>query len=53
MKPEIRQEEQQPFDLPGQMAFFPDMEPDPAPNIVLQRPITPPELSQLEDWHLC
>lgn len=52
MKPEIRQEEQQ-YDLPGQMAFFPDMEPDPAPHILLQKPISPPELSQLADWQFC
>ncbi|MBR3448266.1 MAG: DUF4364 family protein [Oscillospiraceae bacterium] len=39
--------------LPGQMAFFPEMETeDPAPHIMLQRPIPPPELSQLEPWKL-
>lgn len=52
MKPEIRQDDPQ-YDLPGQMAFFPDMESDPAPHILLQRPIPPPELSQLEDWEFC
>ena len=52
MKPEIRQDDPQ-YDLPGQMAFFPDMEPDPAPHILLQRPIPPPELSQLENWEFC
>ena len=50
MKPEMRQDEQQQYDLPGQMAFFPDMEPDPAPHILLRKPIPPPELSQMEDW---
>lgn len=53
MKPEMRQDEQQQYDLPGQMAFFPDMEPDPAPHILLRKPIPPPELSQMEDWHFC
>ena len=42
-----------PESLPGQMAFFPEMETaDPAPHIMLQRPIPPPELSQLEAWKL-
>lgn len=42
-----------PESLPGQMAFFPEMETaDPAPHIMLQRPIPPPELSQLEPWKL-
>lgn len=53
MKPEIRQEDQEQYAVPGQMSFFPDMEPDPAPHIQLQRPIPPPELSQLEDWEFC
>ena len=53
MKPEMRQDEQQQYDLPGQMAFFPDMEPDPAPHILLRKPIPPPELSRMEDWHFC
>ena len=56
MKPEQQTEqmpEEQGFDLPGQMAFFPEMETaDPAPHILLQRPIPPPELSQLEPWKL-
>lgn len=40
-----------PESLPGQMAFFPEMETaDPAPHIMLQKPIPPPELSQLEPW---
>ncbi|MBP0967153.1 MAG: DUF4364 family protein [Oscillospiraceae bacterium] len=44
-----------PESLPGQMAFFPELETDtadPAPHIMLQRPIPPPELSQLEPWKL-
>lgn len=53
MKPEIRADEQQQYAVPGQMAFFPDMESDPAPRISLQRPITPPEISQMEDWEFC
>lgn len=52
MKPEIQPEEQS-FDLPGQMAFFPEYESeDPAPRIQLQHPIPPPELAQMEKWRL-
>ena len=52
MKPELQPEEQE-YELPGQMAFFPELETDdPAPHILLQRPIDPPELSQLEPWRL-
>lgn len=52
MKPDIQPEEQS-IDLPGQMAFFPELESDdPAPYIQLQHPIPPPELSQLEQWRL-
>ena len=52
MKPEQLPEEQS-YDLPGQMSFFPEMETaDPAPHILLQKPIPPPELSQLETWKL-
>ncbi|MBQ6042253.1 MAG: DUF4364 family protein [Oscillospiraceae bacterium] len=52
MKPDMQPEEQE-FELPGQMAFFPEMEPeDPAPYILLQKPISPPELSQMEQWKL-
>lgn len=52
MKPELVPDEQE-IDLPGQLAFFPEMEPaDPAPHILLQHPIPPPELSQLEPWKL-
>ena len=53
MKTENIQEDQHQYAVPGQMAFFPDMETDPAPRIQLQRPIPPPELSQLEDWEFC
>lgn len=50
MKPQIPPEEQS-FDLPGQMAFFPEYESDdPAPYIQLQHPIAPPEVSLLAGW---
>jgi hypothetical protein len=50
MKPEQLPEEEN-IDLPGQMAFYPELETaDPAPHIMLQNPIPAPELSQLEQW---
>ena len=46
-----RMNEQLPESLPGQMAFYPELETaDPAPHIMLQKPIPAPELSQLEQW---
>ena len=52
MRPDV-QPEAEGIELPGQMAFFPELETeDPAPHILLQRPIGPPELSQLEPWLL-
>ena len=52
MKPDLLPEEEN-VELPGQMAFFPEMETDdPAPHILLQNPIEPPELSQLAPWRL-
>lgn len=52
MKQEIQPAEQD-YDLPGQMAFFPEYETeDPAPHIRLQNPIALPVLSQLEQWQL-
>lgn len=53
MEKEIRQDDSQQYALPGQITFFPDMEPKPASHIQLQRPISPPKLSQLEDWEFC
>lgn len=53
MEKEIRQDDAQQYALPGQITFFPDMEPEPASHIQLQRPISPPQLSQLEDWEFC
>ncbi len=52
MKPDQTPELQE-YDLPGQMAFFPEMEPpESAARIRLQRPISPPDLSQMEDWKI-
>lgn len=53
MEMENRQNDSQQYDLPGQIPFFPDMESKSTSHIQLQRPISPPPLSQLEDWEFC